>query len=135
VLAGQLPLMFDAMTSAYGHVRAGKTRAIAISAAHRSSFAPEVPTLAESGLTALADYNVEAWSALFAPAATPPAVVAQIHAAAMEAMRDPDFRERAAAQTLEIYPPRPPDAVGGFVRAELTRWRQIVRDIGLEGSQ
>ncbi len=44
VLAGQLPLMFDAMTSAYGHVRAGKTRAIAISAGHRSSFAPEVPT-------------------------------------------------------------------------------------------
>jgi tripartite-type tricarboxylate transporter receptor subunit TctC len=135
VLAGQLPLMFDAMTSAYGHVRAGKTRAIAVSAAQRSSFAPEVPTLAESGLSALADYNVEAWSALLAPAATPPAIIAQIHAATMSAMEDADFRARAAAQTLEIYPPRPPDEVGRFLRAELTRWRQIVRDIGLEGSQ
>src|SRR5947207_771312 len=92
VLAGQLPLMFDAMTSAYGQVQAGKVRPIAISAGRRSSFAPEVPTLAESGLSALADYNVEAWSALLAPAATPPAIVAQLHAATMEAMQDPDFR-------------------------------------------
>jgi tripartite-type tricarboxylate transporter receptor subunit TctC len=135
VLAGQLPLMFDAMTSAWGHVRAGKTRAIAVSAGKRSSFAPDVPTLAESGLSALADYNVQAWSALFAPPKTPPEIIAKIHAATMAAMQDPEYRERATAQTLEPYPDQSPAEVTAFMRAELTRWRGIVRAIGLEGTQ
>jgi len=135
VLAGQLPLMFDAMTSAQGHVQAGQVKAIAVSAAHRSRFAPDVPTLAESGLTALSDYNVEAWSGLFAPAATPAPIIARLHAAMAGAMQDPVFQQRAAAQTLELYPPKSTAEFGVFLRAELARWAQIVRAVGLERSQ
>jgi tripartite-type tricarboxylate transporter receptor subunit TctC len=135
VLAGQLPLMFDATTSAQGHVQAGQVKAIAVSAAHRSRFAPDVPTLAESGLTALSDYNVEAWSGLLAPAATPAPIIARLHAAMAGAMQDPVFQQRAAAQTLELYPPKTPAEFGVFLRAELARWAQIVRAVGLERSQ
>jgi tripartite-type tricarboxylate transporter receptor subunit TctC len=135
VLGGRVPLMFDAMTSAFAQVQAGKVKPIAVSAAHRSRFAPNVPTLAESGMTALRDYNVEAWSALFAPAGTPAPIVAQLNAAALEAMRDPDFLQHAAAQTLEAYPAKSPAEASAFVRDELSRWRKIVRDVGLEGTQ
>ena len=135
VISGQLPLMFDAMTSAQGQLEAGRIKPIAVSAAHRSRFMPNVPTLAESGLTALRDYNVEAWSGLLAPAGTPAAIIELLHAATIDAMQDPDFQRRAAAQTLEIYPPMSQDEFGVFLRAELARWRQIVRAVGLEGSQ
>jgi tripartite-type tricarboxylate transporter receptor subunit TctC len=135
VLAGRVPLMFDAMTSAFAQVQGGKVKPIAVSAAKRSRFAPDVPTLAESGMSALRNYNVEAWSGLFAPAGTPPAIVAQINAAALEAMRDPDFVQHANAQTLEAYPAKSPDETGVFVRDEIARWRRIVKDVGLEGSQ
>jgi tripartite-type tricarboxylate transporter receptor subunit TctC len=126
--------MFDSMTSAQGYIRAGNVKPLAISAARRSVFAPDVPTLAESGLTALKDYDVEAWSGLLAPAATPPEIIARLHAATMEAMQDPDFVSRATAQTLEIYPPRSAAAFGDFLRSELARWAQIIRDVGLEGT-
>src|SRR5262249_55578881 len=106
-----------------------------ISAAKRSRFAPDVPTLAESGLTALRDYNVEAWSALLAPAGTPPAIVAQLNAATLEGMKGPAFQQPAAAAALERYPPKSHDEVGVFMRAELAGWAQIVKAVGLEGTQ
>ncbi len=135
LIAGQLPLMFDSMTSSLPQVQGGKVKPIAISAAKRSRFSPEIPTLAESGLTALRDYNVEAWSGLFAPAGTPAAIVAQLNTATLQAMQEPDFQQRAAAQALELYPPKSPDEVGVFMRAELARWAQIVKAVGLEGTQ
>ena len=135
VLGGRVPLMFDAMTSAFAQVEAGKVKPIAVSAAQRSRFAPSVPTLAESGMTALRDYNVQAWSALYAPAGTPAAIVAKVNAAAIEAMRDPGFLQHAAAQTLEVYPAKSPAEVDAFMREELSRWRKIVKDVGLEGTQ
>ncbi len=127
--------MFDAMTAAHAHVQGGKVKPIAVSAAHRSKFAPDVPTLAESGLTALRDYNVEAWSGLLAPVATPASIVARLNLATLDAMQDPEFQRRAAAQTLEIYPSETPAEFGAFLRAELSRWAKIVKDVGLEGSQ
>jgi tripartite-type tricarboxylate transporter receptor subunit TctC len=135
VLAGRVPLMFDAMTSAFAQVQGGKVKPIAVSAAHRSRFAPDVPTLAESGMTALRNYNVEAWSGLFAPAGTPFTIVAQLNAAAIDAMQDPDFVQHANAETLEAYPAKSFEETGAFVRAEIARWRGIVKDVGLEESQ
>jgi len=135
LLAGRVPLMFDAMTSAFAQVKGGKVKPIAVSAAHRSQFAPNVPTLAESGMTALGNYNVEAWSGLFAPAGTPAEIVARLNAAAVEAMRDPDFVHRANAETLDVYPAKSPEETSAFVHAEIARWRRIVKDVGLEESQ
>ena len=73
-IGGQVQLLFVSMPAAWQHVKAGKLKAIAVASAKRSVAAPEVPTIAESGVP---DYAVESWYGAFAPAKTPPAAVAQ----------------------------------------------------------
>ena len=73
LMGGQLPLMFDGLTSANPQVKAGRIKALAVSSKQRTRFAPDVPALAESGVPALKDYDVQAWTGVFAPAGTPKA--------------------------------------------------------------
>ena len=73
LMGGQLPLMFDGLTSANPQVKAGRIKALAVSSKQRIRFAPDVPALAESGVPALKDYDVQAWTGVFAPAGTPKA--------------------------------------------------------------
>ena len=132
LIGGQVPLMFDGMTSAYAHVKSGKLKALAISATKRSALAPEIPPLAETGVASLKDIGVEGWTALLAPAATPRAVIDRLNAEVNQIMLDPDFKARVNNQSLDLYAPSTVAQFNDFMRREHARWGAAVKPLKIE---
>jgi tripartite-type tricarboxylate transporter receptor subunit TctC len=126
VIAGQVPIMFDTMLSAMPHVKAGKLRALAITGAQRSPAAPDVPTIAESGLPG---YQAYAWNGLLVPAGTPAAVVSRLSAELKTALSQPAVQEKFAAQGFAATWMSPADA-GSFVKTEIDKWARTVQQSG-----
>ena len=125
-LGGQVNLMFDNLPTALPHVKSGKLTALAVSTAKRSALAPELPTVAESGL---AGFDLATWFAFFAPAATPRELVEKISADMRRALAQPDTRERLTGIGVDIVASTPQE-LGEFNRAELVKWAKIVKDSG-----
>jgi len=132
LVGGRVDLMFDGMTSSYGQVKAGNLKALAVSATRRSAFAPEIPTLAESGVPGLKNFDVVGWTGMLAPAHTPPAVIDRLNAKVARIMQQADFKARVASQSLDIYAPQTPAQFGTFMREELGRWGAIVKALNIE---
>ncbi|MBL8381849.1 MAG: tripartite tricarboxylate transporter substrate binding protein [Burkholderiales bacterium] len=132
LIGGQVPIMFDGMTSSYAHVKSGKLKALAISASKRSALAPEIPALAETGVTGLRNIGVEGWTALLAPAGTPKAIVDRLNAEVNLLLGDAEFRARANAQNLDIYAPSSPAQFAEFMARESARWGAVARPLKLE---
>ena len=126
VVSGQVPLMFDTTLSAMPFVRSGKLKALAVTSAARSPAAPEVPTIAESGLPG---YEVFAWNGLLAPVGTPKAVIAQLSEELKKAMQQPQVREKFSVQGFAASWSTP-DQFGSFVRAEVDKWTKTVKASG-----
>ena len=126
VISGQVPVMFDTMLSAMPFVRSGRLKALGVTSPVRSPAAPEVPTIAESGLPG---YEVSAWNGLLAPAGTPDEVIAKLHAAVVKVARGREFGEQLQKQAMEV------DLLGpaefrGFLASELAKWSTLVKDSG-----
>jgi tripartite-type tricarboxylate transporter receptor subunit TctC len=125
-MGGQTSLFFDTMLSAMPHVRSGKLKAIAVTSAARSPAAPEIPTVAESGLPG---YEAIAWNGLLAPAGTPKEVVAKLNAELKKALELPEIKERFAAQGFAAAW-SPPDKFASFLDAEVEKWAKVVKVSG-----
>jgi len=104
-------------------VQAGRLRAIAVASPTRSSYLPEVPTLAEAGVRGV---EADAWLALFAPAGVPPAALARLRAATLEAMRQEAVVATVRKQGM-TPDARDGDAFAAFVREDVARWAEVVR--------
>jgi tripartite-type tricarboxylate transporter receptor subunit TctC len=124
-IGGQVPLLFVTAPAAMSHVRAGKLRPLAVTTLKRSPGAPEIPTVAEA--LNLPDYEVDSWYAMFAPAKTPPAIVARMQKEVARAVQLPDIRQKLIEQGG--------DPVGGtsedldrVVKGELRKWAEVIRD-------
>jgi len=130
LLGGQVDSMFDNMPSSLPHVRAGKLRALGVTSQQRVPFAPDVPTLAESGLPG---FSVESWFGLMAPAGTPPAVIERLNTALNKALKDPDLRA-VYEKSGFVLPPEDnsPKAFGAFIAAETTKWAKVVKTANLK---
>ena len=126
VVAGQVPLMFDTMLSALPFVKSGKLKALAVTSPLRSPAAPEVPTIAESGLPG---YEVFAWNGLLAPAGTPKAVIAQLSEELKKAMQLPQVKEKFSAQGFAASW-NTPEQFGGFLGGEVAKWAKTVKASG-----
>lgn len=126
LVAGQVPLMFDTMLSAMPHVKSGRLKALAVTGASRSPAAPDVPTVAESGLPG---YQVYAWNGLLAPAGTPPAVIARLSEELKKALEQPAVQERFSVQGFAATW-TPPAQAASFVRAEVEKWNRAVAQSG-----
>jgi tripartite-type tricarboxylate transporter receptor subunit TctC len=135
LMGGQLPLMFDGLTSAGPQVKAGRIKALAVSSKSRTRLAPDVPALAESGVAALKDYDVQAWTGVFAPAGTPKAIVDRLNAELTQIVQNPEVKDRLAAQNLEAYPPMTQPEFAAYMKAEFDRWRRVAREGKIEASQ
>lgn len=133
VIGNQVQLMFDGMTSAYGQVKAGQLKALAISAQKRSVYAPAVPTLAESGIASLHDFDVVGWTGMMAPAGTPKAVIDRLNSEVNQIMQEDDFKKRVASQSLDLYPPATPEQFGVFIRKESARWAAVTKSLNIQG--
>ena len=125
-MGGQTHLMFDTMLSAMPHVKGGKLKALAVTSATRSPVAPDVPTVAESGLPG---YEAIAWNGLLAPAGTPPEVVARLNAELKKALASPDVKDKFEAQGFAASWTTPTD-FGRFLTVEVDKWAKVVKVSG-----
>ncbi len=126
LIGGQIHLMFDNLASALTQVRAGKVKAIAVTTAKRSTLAPELPTVAESGVPG---FDISTWFGLFVPAGTPPEVVARLHAEFTRALAAPDVRERMLKLGAEPVGNRP-EEFAAYIRAEAEKYARVVKASG-----
>ena len=124
VLGGRVGVMLAAAPTVLPQVRAGKLRGIAMTGAQRSAFAPEIPTIAESGFP---DFDVVIWNALFAPGATPPAILARLHGEIGRVLAQPDTRELLLKQGAEPTPLEPA-ALRQLLQSEYARWGSVIRE-------
>jgi tripartite-type tricarboxylate transporter receptor subunit TctC len=124
LLAGDVHVMFDASSTALPQVKAGKLRALAVTATERFKPLPDVPTVAESGFPG---YEAGIWFGLAAPSQTPPERIALLNRAINKALANKAFRERLEATGVIVQAPRSTIEVGAFVLADLQRWREIIR--------
>ena len=125
-MGGQVSLFFDTMLSAMPHVRSGKLKAIAVTSAARSPAAPEIPTVAESGLPG---YEAIAWNGVLAPAGTPKDVVVKLNAELKKALELPEIKERFAAQGFAAAWSSP-EQYAAFLNAEVEKWGKVVKVSG-----
>jgi tripartite-type tricarboxylate transporter receptor subunit TctC len=125
-MGGQTQLMFDTMLSAMPHVKAGKLKALAVTSATRSPVAPDLPTVAESGLPG---YEAIAWNGLLAPAGTPPEVLARLSAELKKVLASPDVKDKFEAQGFAASWNSPED-FGRFMSTEVDKWAKVVKVSG-----
>ena len=121
--SGQVAVLFDSVVTAFTYVKSSGVRALAISSTKRSPLAPELPTMAESGLPG---FESETWFGLFAPAGTPKDVIARISADTAAALRSPEVRDRFAAAGAEPVGSTP-EQFAERVKADAARWSDIIR--------
>ncbi len=123
-LSGQVPLLMVTMPAAISHVRAGKLRALAVTTRKRNPGAPEIPTVAEA--LQIPDYEVDSWYALFAPAKTPPAIVARMQKAVAHTIELPEVKQRLLEQGGDTVGSTP-EELDKVVKGELRKWRDLIR--------
>jgi len=126
LVGGHVPIMFDSAIAILPQIKAGKVKAIAITSAKRSAVLPDVPTFAEAGMPGFESY---AWYGFFAPAKTPPDIVAKLNAAALKYMKSPEWH-KVLADTGSENVGESPDQFAAFTRAEATKWAKVVKDSG-----
>jgi tripartite-type tricarboxylate transporter receptor subunit TctC len=114
------------MPSALPVAKDGKLRALAVTSAKRHPAAPDIPTMAESGLPG---FEATSWFAVYAPAGTPPEVVAKLNAEIDRILALPDVKEKLGGIGLDVVG-GPPDQLAAFTRAELAKWSKVVKDAG-----
>ncbi|KWT66134.1 MULTISPECIES: tripartite tricarboxylate transporter substrate binding protein [unclassified Variovorax] len=126
LMAGQIAMMIDNMPAMWPHVQAGKLRALAVSTDKRAAAAPDVPTVAESGVKGFA---FGAWKGLMVPAATPSDIVERLHAATQKALAKPDFRKRLIDLGAEPVG-NTPAQFAAVIKNETASWAALVKSTG-----
>jgi len=128
VMSRQVDLMFYHPAAVMAQIRAGKLRALGVSSAQRSATATDVPTLLEQGLK---EFDLVAWFMLYAPAATPPAMLAQLRRASATALAQPELVARLRAQGVEQRALNV-EELQAFNHAEIDKWAQLVKNSGAQ---
>ena len=128
LLAGQIHLMFANITAGLPQVKAGRLRALATSGDTRSHAAPDIPTVAESGIPG---YVVTSWFGVMAPARTPQEIVGKLSGALHGAMRAKDLLEKLAGEGAEPAPTGPAE-FGRLVASEVQTWAKVIKTAGLQ---
>ena len=123
VLGGQVQVFMTTPPSVMQHVQAGKLKAFAVTGKTRHPGLPNVPTTAEAGLVG---FELEAWVGLFAPAGTPPAVIAQLTEAVKKSLDTPEAKANAVKQGIELRY-QGPDALAALVTRETDYWGKLIK--------
>ena len=126
LLAGRIDLFFDSMAAGLPYVQSGQARGIAVLSSKRSPLAPDVPTMSEAGVPGL---DVDSWLGIFAPAKTPPEVLAKLRREIRAAL--PELKERFEKSGGEVWD-LPDDRLEGFVASEHESWTKLIREAGIQ---
>lgn len=127
VVAGQVQLAFITMPTALPLVKAGKLRALGVTSAKRVAATPEFPAIAET----VPNFDVRTWQGLLAPAGTPPAIIAKLHAAAVRAIKAADVVEALKAQGYESVGNTPRE-FERLIKDEMATWKDVVKAAGIK---
>ena len=128
LLGGQVPSVFASAPSAVPQIKAGKIRALATTGATRSTFLPEVPTVAEAGFPGFEATN---WYAYMAPGKTPRAIVELLNRELVKVLNTPEVRNQLLAQGMEPLP-MTVDQLGKYIEREYATWGRVVKEAGIQ---
>jgi tripartite-type tricarboxylate transporter receptor subunit TctC len=123
VIAGRVDCTFAVMASGLPLVRSGQLRALGVTTATRVTTAPEIPTIAESGV---AGYDTSSWFAFFVPAKTPPKIIAKMHTDTVAALAEPQIRAKLDALGVVVVGSTP-EQLGAHLKAEMERWAPVIK--------
>jgi tripartite-type tricarboxylate transporter receptor subunit TctC len=126
VMAGHVQMMFATAASVVPHIRSGKVRALAVTPIRRTAVFPDLPTIDELGLKG---FDATTWHGLVAPAKTPPDVIAKLHRATVEALKDPAVRKSLTGLGVDIVG-NTPEEFAAYIKAEIPKWTAIVKASG-----
>jgi tripartite-type tricarboxylate transporter receptor subunit TctC len=126
-IRGEFQLMYGSIMQSLPHVKAGRLKALAVSGPTRSPLAPELPTVAESGLPG---YDVTSWNGFVVPTGTPTSVVSTLNREIVRILALPELQKLLAAQGSEALPTSP-EKTQAFIVNEVNRWREIVLKAGI----
>jgi len=128
ILSGEIASMVSTALSAMPHVKSGRIRPLAVTAAKRVKILPDVPTFVESGMPT---FVVSQWFGILAPARTPKPIIDRLYQALTTAANSPDFIERMTAQGVDVVN-RKPAEFSTLIKSELTQWRQVIQKAGIK---
>jgi tripartite-type tricarboxylate transporter receptor subunit TctC len=131
LIAGNVQLMFENLPSVLPHIKAGRVRALATTAARRSPALPDVPTMIEAGY---AGFDMVSWQGVLAPAGTPPEIVARLNAEIVKALQTREVRDGYAKLGVDVLG-NTPEQFAAYIRQEQAKWSNIVRDAGIRLEQ
>jgi tripartite-type tricarboxylate transporter receptor subunit TctC len=127
VIAGEIPINVTNMPFVVGPILSGRLRALAVASAQRQALLPNVPTMQEQGVP---DFEVNSWNGVCAPAGVPTPLLDKLNTDIVEAMHEPLVAQRLTEMGM---PPTPTtrDEFDHFMRAEIARWAQVIKDAGI----
>lgn len=126
-MGGHVQMLATSIAVLLPHVRAGKLRGLAVSTAKRATTAPEIPTIAESGLKG---FETTSWQGIVVPAATPGDIVRKLNLETVQALSQPGARDQFLKLGVEVVADTP-EKFYEFLKTENARWGKLVRDLGL----
>ena len=127
LLGGHVQMSFDPLPSSISNIKAGKLRALAVTTTHRTPSLTDVPTLSESGVPG---YELNGWSGLLVPAATPASIVRRLHAEIVKVLNAPDVKNRFTGMAFEVVG-NTPEEFQAFIRREVEKWGKVVRSANI----
>ena len=128
VIAGQIDMMFADYAAAAPHAKAGKLRMLAVAGAKRSATAPELPTIAESGLKG---YAVDAWFGLVAPPGVPKDIIAKLNAVSVAALKSAEVKQRFAELGYEPIADSP-EQFGATIKSDIEKYVRVIKQAGIK---
>lgn len=127
LVAGQVHIMFAIIQSSLPYVQAGRLKALAVSSAKRAASAPEVPTIAESGLPG---YEFISWNGVHLPAATPRPIAGKLNTELLRIIALPDVKEKMLGLGMDIAGGTP-EEFGALVKSDIAKWAKVIREAGI----
>ncbi len=131
LLGGRVQMSFDNLTSALPLIKSGDLKAIGVTSLQRSTHAPDIPTLSESGVPALKNFQVTSWFSLMGPAGMRKEDVQKIAQETKRILSLPEVRERLAQMGLEANP-QGPEALTRLIQADSKRWSKLIEEAGIK---
>jgi tripartite-type tricarboxylate transporter receptor subunit TctC len=128
LISGQVQMMSGDLSTLLPHVRSGRMRALAVTAARRSSLLPNIPTVAEAGVPG---YEASGWFGVLVPAGTPQTIVTRLNSAIVKGLDASDSRERLAALGGEVAGDTP-EHFAAHIRTEAAKWSKLIKALGLK---
>ena len=128
LLGGHAPVKFDNLSTSLPHVRAGKLRPLGVTSPTRTALLPEVPAISET----VPGFQASIFNGMMAPAATPPEILARVHAEIVKFVQAPEIRSRFANQGVELQASAAPGEFTAFMKSEYTRWGKLMDEAGIK---